>query len=107
VLEQQQQVLAALATLTMVIATVLWARRLGIANSWTTAAFLLRGPCGSGTIRIDGPAAALITDGEHVSITSWANADRAELATVRARMVAVDRDNRVLEVLDLGLVDDQ
>jgi len=76
-------------------------------NSWTTAAFLLRGPCGSGTIRIDGPAAALITDGEHVSITSWANADRAELATVRARMVAVDRDNRVLEVLDLGLVDDQ
>jgi aspartate 1-decarboxylase len=76
-------------------------------NRWSTTAFLLRGPSGSGTIRVDGSAVALITDGEQISVISWAHADRSELATVRARIVAVDRDNRVVEVLDLGLVDDQ
>ncbi len=76
-------------------------------NGWSTTAFILRGPSGSGTIRVDGSAVALVTDGEQVTVTSWAHADRSELATVRARIVAVDRDNRVVEVLDLGLVDDQ
>jgi aspartate 1-decarboxylase len=76
-------------------------------NSWTATAFLLRDPGGNGTLRLDGPAAALVTDGEQVTVTAWAHADRAELATVRARIVAVDGDNRVADVLDLGLVDDR
>ena len=76
-------------------------------GSWTTTAFLLRDPGGSGTLRIDGSAATVVTDGERVTITAWARADRAELATVRARIVAIDRDNRVVDVLDLGLVDDR
>ena len=76
-------------------------------NGWTTTAFLLRDSGGSGVLRIDGPAVDLVTDGEQVTITAWANADRAELATVRARIVAVDGNNRVADVLDLGLVDDR
>jgi aspartate 1-decarboxylase len=76
-------------------------------NSWTTTAFLLRDPSGSGTLRLDGSAVALVTDGEPVTVTAWAHADRAELATVRARIVAVGGDNRVVDVLDLGLVDDR
>jgi aspartate 1-decarboxylase len=75
-------------------------------RSWTTTAFLLRGPSGSRTIRIDGSAVALVTDGEPVTVTAWAHADRAELATVRARIVALALDNTVLDVLDIGLVDD-
>lgn len=76
-------------------------------SNWTTTAFLLRAASGSGTIRIDGSAVPLITDGEPVTVASWIHADRAEVATLRARIVAVDRDNRVVEVLDLGLVDDR
>ena len=76
-------------------------------DSWTTTAFLLRDPATSGTLRIDGSPAALVTDGEAVTVTAWACADRAELATVRARIVALDGENRVVDVLDLGLVDDR
>lgn len=76
-------------------------------NGWTTTAFLLRDPSGSGTLRLDGSAVALVTDGEQVTVTAWAHADRAELATVRARIVAVDGNNGVVDVLDLGLVDDR
>ena len=76
-------------------------------NGWTTTAFLLRDPSGSGTLRLDGSAVALVTDGERVTVTAWAHADRAELATVRARIVAVDGDNGVVDVLDIGLVDDR
>jgi aspartate 1-decarboxylase len=76
-------------------------------NGWTTTAFLLLDPSGSGTLRLDGSAVALVTDGEQVTVTAWAHADRAELATVRARIVAVDGDNGVVDVLDLGLVDDR
>lgn len=76
-------------------------------NSWTTTAFLLRGARGGRTLQIDGSAVALVTDGQPVTVTAWAYADRAELATVRARIVALDEENRIVDVLDIGLVDDQ
>lgn len=75
-------------------------------NGWTTTAFLLRDRGGTGTLRMDGSVAALVTEGEPVTIIAWAQADRTELATLRARIVALAADNSVVDVLDLGLVDD-
>jgi aspartate 1-decarboxylase len=68
---------------------------------------LLRGPRGSGEIRIDGAGANWVKTGDRIVITGWSMADRTELATVRGRIVALGDDNRVAEVLKLGLVDEE
>jgi len=64
-------------------------------------ALLLRGAAGSGTIRIDGGGLGGLEDGGRVAITAWSIADRTELPTLRARIVAVDSDNRVVETIDV------
>lgn len=64
-------------------------------------ALLLRGPAGSGTIRIDGGGLGGLEDGGRVAITAWSIADRTELPTLRARIVAVDSDNRIVETIDV------
>lgn len=76
-------------------------------GGWTMTFFLLRGPRGDGEIRIDGPGAARVIHGERVFIAAWSQADRSELATLRARIVALSEGNRIAEVLELGLVDEE
>ena len=78
-----------------------------IDKEWAITSFLLRGPRGSGEIRIDGAGAARVKTGERIMIAGWSLADRTELATIRARIVALDDDNRVVEALKLGLVDEE
>jgi aspartate 1-decarboxylase len=76
-------------------------------GSWQATPFVLRGPRGSGEIRVDGPTTARLSGDTRVVITAWAAVDRAELATVRARIVTLSSDNRILEKLELGLVDEE
>lgn len=64
-------------------------------------AVLLRAPAGSGVIRIDGGGLGGLDDGSRVAITAWSVADRTELPTLRARVVAVDGDNRIVEAIDV------
>lgn len=63
-------------------------------------AVLLRGPAGRGAIRVGGGLAALEI-GSGVEIAAWSVADRTELPGLRARIVAVDADNRVVETLEV------
>jgi aspartate 1-decarboxylase len=71
----------------------------GLAGAPTLEAVLLRGPHGSGLIRIDGGGG--IADGARVAIAAWAAADRTELPTVRARIVDVDSDNRIVQTIEV------
>ena len=71
----------------------------GLAGAPTLEAVLLRGPHGSGLIRIDGGGG--IADGARVAIAAWAAADRTELPTVRARIVAVGADNRIVQTIEV------
>jgi aspartate 1-decarboxylase len=64
-------------------------------------AVLLRGPLGSGMIRIDGGGHGNLAGGGRVVIAAWSTVDRTELPTVRARIVAVDADNRILQTLEV------
>ena len=66
----------------------------------TVAAVLLRGPAGGGAIRVGGGLGGL-EDGCRVEIAAWSVADRTELPGLRARIVAVDADNRVVETLEV------
>jgi len=71
----------------------------GLAGAPTLEAVLLRGPHGSGLIRIDGGGG--IADGARVAIAAWAAADRIELPTARARIVAVGADNRIIQTIEV------
>ena len=66
-------------------------------------AVLLRGPAGSGLIRIDGGGHAGFAGGGRVVIAAWSAADRTELPTLRARLVALDGDNRIIETLEVAV----
>ena len=72
----------------------------GLAGGPTLEAVLLRGPHGSGLIRIDGGGGG-IADGARVAIAAWAAADRTELPNVRARIVAVGADNRIVQTIEV------
>ena len=72
-----------------------------LAGSGALDAILLRGPAGSGVIRVDGAGLGGLVDGGRVAITAWSAADRTELPTLRARIVAVDPDNRIVETLEV------
>jgi aspartate 1-decarboxylase len=72
----------------------------GLAGAPTLEAVLLRGPHGSGLIRIDGGGEG-IADGARVAIAAWAAADRIELPTARARIVAVGADNRIIQTIEV------
>jgi aspartate 1-decarboxylase len=71
----------------------------GISGGNALEAILLRGPSGSGVIRVDGCGPAGIAAGGAIAITAWSTADRTELPTLRARIVAVDRDNRIIDTM--------
>jgi aspartate 1-decarboxylase len=70
-------------------------------GSGSLDAVLLRGPAGTGVIRIDGGGGRILAGGGRVVIGAWSVADRTELPTLRARIVAVDGDNRLVETLEI------
>ena len=71
-----------------------------LAGGGSLEAVLLRGPAGGGMIRIDGGGHGGLAGGR-VVIAAWSTVDRTELPTVRARIVAVDADNRITQTLEV------
>jgi len=71
-----------------------------LAGGGSLEAVLLRGPAGGGMIRIDGGGHGGLAGGR-VVIAAWSTVDRTELPTVRARIVAVDADNRIVQTLEV------
>jgi aspartate 1-decarboxylase len=76
-----------------------------ISNGNRLATYALRGRRGSGEVQINGAAAHLVRPGDRVILAVYAQVDRTELASYRARVVLVDDANRVVEVREQGLAD--
>ncbi|QAY71147.1 aspartate 1-decarboxylase [Xylanimonas protaetiae] len=63
--------------------------------------YTIAGERGSGTIQVNGAAARLVHTGDTVIVISYAQYDRAELATYEPTVVHVERGtNRVIQVDD-------
>src|SRR5262249_6599035 len=60
--------------------------------------YTIAGERGSGEIKVNGAAARLVHHGDTIIVISYAQYDRAELATYEPVVVHVDRDNRILSV---------
>ena len=75
---------------------------LDVTNGARLTTYALRGEPGSGEVRINGAAAHLVHPGDTVILAAYAQIDRSELATHRARIVLVDKDNRIVEVREDG-----
>ena len=71
---------------------------LDLTNGSRLTTYVLRGQAGSGEIQINGAAAHLVNPGDMVIIVAYAQLDRTEVASHRARIVLVDSDNRIVEV---------
>ena len=76
-----------------------------ISNGSRLATYALRGRRGSGEVQINGAAAHLVRPGDLVIIAAFAQVDRTELDSFRARVVLVDGANRVVEIREPGLAD--
>jgi len=76
-----------------------------ITNGNRLTTYALRGRRGSGEVQINGAAAHLVRPGDRVILAVYAQVDRTELASYRARVVLVDDTNRVVEVREQGLAD--
>jgi aspartate 1-decarboxylase len=77
-----------------------------ITNGSRLSTYALRGRRGSGEIQINGAAAHHVRPGDMVIICAFAQLDRCEIADHRARIVLVDRHNRIAEVREAGPGDD-
>ncbi len=75
---------------------------LDVTNGARLTTYALRGEPGSGEIQINGAAAHLVKPGDIVILAAYAQVDRSELASHRARIVLVDGDNRIVEVREDG-----
>ena len=76
-----------------------------ITNGNRLTTYALRGRRGSGEVQINGAAAHLVRPGDRVILAVYAQVDRTELSSYRARVVLVDDANRVVEVREQGLAD--
>jgi aspartate 1-decarboxylase len=77
-----------------------------ITNGSRLSTYALRGRRGSGEIQINGAAAHHVRPGDLVIVCAYANLDRSEVAGHRARIVLVDRGNRITQVREAGPGDD-
>jgi aspartate 1-decarboxylase len=57
------------------------------------------GPAGSGTICLNGAAARLVHPGDKIIIISYADMEREEAERHAPRLVLVDGDNRIKEII--------
>ncbi len=76
-----------------------------VTNGSRLKTYALRGRRGSGEVQINGAAAHLVRPGDLVIVAAYAQIDRTELASFRARVVLVDDSNRVVEVRQPGLAE--
>ena len=68
-----------------------------IANGNRFTTYAIRGPRGSGCIKINGAAAHLVTPGDLVIIASYANFEQSEVAGHAPVVVLLGAENRVKE----------
>jgi aspartate 1-decarboxylase len=69
-----------------------------INNGARLETYVIVGPRGSGVIGINGAAAHLVHPGDLVIIISYAAMTEEEARAVEARVVHVDRDNRIIDL---------
>jgi aspartate 1-decarboxylase len=60
--------------------------------------YTIAGERGSGDMKVNGAAARLVHTGDTVIVVSYAQYDEAELEDYEARVVHVDRSNRIVDV---------
>ncbi len=74
---------------------------LDIDNGARFETYTIAGERGSGAMKVNGAAARLVHRGDTIIVISYAQYDRAELATYEPRVVHVERDsNRIVTVDD-------
>ena len=69
---------------------------LNVMNGERFDTYAIRGPRGSGMVRLNGPAARLAHVGDLVIILSYAEMEREELLRHTPRVVLVDERNRIV-----------
>jgi aspartate 1-decarboxylase len=67
-----------------------------ITNGARLTTYAIAGPRGSGTICINGAAAHLVSAGDLVIITSFAQYDEQEVRSHKPRVLMVDEENRIV-----------
>jgi aspartate 1-decarboxylase len=69
---------------------------LDVTNGARVETYVLAGAAGSGTVQVNGAAARLVHPGDLVIVLAYAHMDEAEARAHRARVVFVDRANRIV-----------
>lgn len=70
-----------------------------VSNGNRFETYAIRGERGSGVIGINGAAAHLAREGDIIIIASYAILDEEELKDHRPRLVYVDEDNKIVQVV--------
>ena len=60
--------------------------------------YTIPGERGSGDMKVNGAAARLVARGDTIIVISYAHYDAEELSAYQARVVHVDRENRIVSV---------
>lgn len=71
---------------------------LDVDNGARFETYTILGERGSGEVKVNGAAARLVHTGDTVIVVSYAQYDEAELEDYQARVVHVDRANRIVDV---------
>lgn len=73
---------------------------LNINNGERFSTYIILGPRGKRDICLNGAAARKVQKGDKIIIVAYATYDEKELATYKPKVVLVDDDNAITEVLD-------
>ena len=68
-------------------------------NGARIVTYCIEGPAGSGVVCINGAAARLISAGDHVIVISYAQVTPAELESLAPKIVLLDGQNRVRDIV--------
>ena len=71
-------------------------------NGQRLMTYCIEGPAGSGTVCVNGAAARLIAAGDKVIIIAYAQVTAAELEACAPKLVLLDAQNRIREVVTEG-----
>lgn len=71
-----------------------------VTNGQRLETYTIPGPRGSGTVQVNGAAAHLVNVGDLIIVMSYVQAPDPTPAEWRPRVVLVDANNRVVEVVD-------
>jgi aspartate 1-decarboxylase len=70
-----------------------------IDNGARIVTYCIEGPAGSGTVCVNGAAARLIPAGDRIIVISYAQVTPAELEGLSPKIVLLDRQNRIRDVV--------